>query len=90
MKCCGLWYGGTSYGNPDPEKDLEHFSSLKMAKIVFDARTSDCSYPCVSNQIPDFGGPEMAIYWGDDPCVENGPDLILSFGPRGGARTERC
>ena len=83
MKVHALWYGGSSYAPPDPDRDLEDFDSLGAARDTFAAR-ADCDphYPCVE---PDQT--EMHVYIGG--YSENGPDRIIRLGPRGAARIER-
>jgi hypothetical protein len=82
MRCTALWYGGSSYSTPDPDRDLEHYRSMRAAREVFEARyAGDGGYtPCVSDDT------EMHIYFGG--YHENGPDRILRFGPRGGVILE--
>jgi hypothetical protein len=84
MKCHVLWYGGSNYANPDPSnpRDWEAFDSLAQARRTFESReNSDPYYPCVE-------GDEMHVYFAEE-YHENGPDVILSRGPRGGIRQER-
>lgn len=78
-----LWYGGSSYANPDPARDLENFGSLRQARHVFERRANfDPYYPCVDRDLT-----EMHVFFGE--YTEDGPDRILRFGPRGGVRVER-
>ena len=83
MRYAALWYGGSSYANPDPERDLEYFDSLASAARVLQARDDNDGHytPCVEAS-------EMHLYKGGD-YHENGPDLILRIGPRGGVQQER-
>lgn len=82
-----LWYGGSSYRVFDTSRreDCEEFSSLAAAKEEFRRRPGDPYYPCVWTVTVDEGGPEAWIVYADP--FQNGdvyPDLILSFGRRGG------
>lgn len=84
MRCVGLWYGGSSYAAPDPDRDLEHFESIKEAASTFAARADfDPFYPCVDEETA-----ELHVYLGRE-YHESGPDRIVRFGPRGGVRIER-
>ena len=81
MKCVGLFYGGVNYTSPDPDRDLESFDSVSQAKRVFESRADyDPVFPCVES-------PELHIYWGTE-YHENGPDLVITLGPRGGVRVD--
>lgn len=83
QKCKALWYGGANYAPPNPERDLEEFDSLKAAKQAFLNRADfDPYYPCVDRELT-----EMHIYF--DEYSEDGPDLVLFLGPKGGIRVER-
>ena len=84
-----VWYGGLNYASPE-EDDGEEFSSLSAARRAFAARADNPYYPCVEEDPPEDGGPEGHIYFGtlQDGCPANGPDRILSFGPRGGVRVD--
>lgn len=83
-RCCGLWFGGSSYALPDPSHDLEQFNSLKDAVSTFESRADhDHYYPCV-----DKDTSEMHVYFGTT-YHENGPDRIIRFGPKGGVKVER-
>jgi hypothetical protein len=84
MRCVALWYGGTSYAAPDPDRDLEHYRSIAAARDVFQCRYDGDGgrTPLVSDESA------MHIYIGTD-YHENGPDLVLTFGPRGGVRVDR-
>jgi hypothetical protein len=82
MRIKALWYGGSNYSNPDPERDLESFDSIAYAKLAFESRAGfDPYYPCVE-------GSEMHLYFGE--YSENGPDRILTLGPRGAVRMTRA
>lgn len=84
MRVQALWYGGSSYAAPDPDRDLETFDSLKAAARTFEARADhDPYYPCVETEQT-----ELHVYIGE--YSENGPDRIVRFGPRGGVRVERA
>jgi hypothetical protein len=85
-----LWYGGASYG-ACIEDDLETFGSLAELRHAFARRLGDAYYPCVSDDTPDNGGPEGYVYLYDPRGVDDPyPDRLISFGPRGGVRVERC
>jgi len=88
-----LWHGGSSYAAPDQfqREDVEPFDSLAQAKDTFASRLHDRRFPCVSQVPPDDGGPTAHLHFADP--FEDGdpyPDLILTFGPRGGLRCERA
>ena len=85
MKCKGLWYGGSSYANPDPERDLEVFASLAEAGRVTRARSDnyDGRTPCVDDDLC-----AMHVYFGE--YTEDGPDRVISIGPRGGLTIVRA
>jgi hypothetical protein len=83
MRVQALWYGGSNYSNPDPDRDLEPFDSIRAAVSAFDARFSDRYYPCVEEDQA-----EMHLYLGE--YSENGPDRIVRCGRRGGIKVERC
>lgn len=83
MKVKALWYGGVNYANPDPDRDLESFGSIRAAVDTFAARADhDPYYPCVEEDAT-----EMHLYLGE--YSDNGPDRIVRFGRRGGVRVER-
>jgi hypothetical protein len=84
-KYLGLWYGGSSYAAPnghDP-RDCEYFASLKEAGRTLQRRAdNDDRYtPCVDDTS------EMHLYRGGE-YHENGPDMVLTIGPRGGVRRD--
>ena len=85
MRVRALWYGGSNYATPDPwSRDLESFGSLAEARRSFaDRADRDPYYPCVDRE-----STEMHVYFGSE-YHENGPDRILSIGPRGGVRSVR-
>ena len=85
MICVGLWYGGSNYAAPDPDRDLERFDSIQEAASTFAARADfDPFYPCV-----DDAAAELHVYIGRE-YHDNGPDRIVRFGRRGGVRIERA
>lgn len=80
MRYVGLWYGGSNYANPDPVRDLETFASIRAAGNTLQARAdNDPYYPCVGDDAT-----ELHLYRGE--YSENGPDVVLTLGPRGGVR----
>ncbi len=83
-KYLALWYGGSNYAAPDPDRsaDREYYGSIAHAGEVLKRRAdnADGDTPCA-----DEGGPEMHLYRGG-LYDENGPDVILQLGPRGGVR----
>jgi len=80
----GLWYGGSNYANPDPDRDLEPFDSIKAAGRTLQARADgDPYYPCVSDEQS-----EIHLYAGGE-YHENGPDYVLTLGKRGGVRVSK-
>ena len=87
-KVTWLWHGGSSYSVPGPE-DAETFPSLKAAKEAFWRRAClDLYYPCVTDDVPEDGGPEAWVFYGTE--AGDYPDKIMRFGPRGGVRVENC
>ncbi len=77
-----LWYGGSSYGAPDPARDGETFNSIRQAGRILQAREDGDPYrPCVE-------GSEMHLYAGG-VYHENGPDVVPTLGPRGGVRRDQ-
>lgn len=81
MKVTSYWFGGTSYALPD-SNDVEHFNNLQEAKDALQARLTDYHYPCVCHD---------SYMWIAIGILESFdlPDYIISFGPRGGIKTER-
>lgn len=86
MKVYMLWHGGSSYGAPYDE-DAEEFASIADAVDSFESRTCDPYYPCVERDTPENGGPTGLLYIGE---IGDCPDRMITFGPRGGVRVERC
>lgn len=82
----GLWYGGSNYACPDGHnpRDCEPFESIAEAGRVLRSRVDndDRSTPCVDEDLC-----EMHLYRGGE-YHENGPDVVLTIGPRGGLRRE--
>ena len=80
-----LWFGGPSYAVPSAD-DLETADSLADVLSIMRARERywDGRTPCVEDQ-----GAHVFL---SDP--RNGsdwyPDRVVSAGPRGGLRMERC
>lgn len=86
-----FWYGGPGYGVGTLEDDLEQFDSLAELRHTFARRWRDPYYPCVSNDTPEYGGPEGYVYLYDPRGMADPyPDRLISFGPRGGVRVESC
>ena len=87
MKVYMHWYGGSSYSFGSPKEDAEEFDSIKAAKRTFEARADFDPYcPCVDENT------EAHLYFVDPSTVSGDPypDAILTLGPRGGVRMERC
>jgi len=88
MKVYMLWNGGSSYAGFDNynRADIEQFDSMQDAIRSFRARADyDPYYPCVSEEIPEDGGPEAWLCFNDPYQIPDlYPDRLLSFGPRGG------
>ncbi len=82
MKVVMVGYGGMNFARPDGEE----FPSLAAAKRVF----AECTNVMVDKRPFEDGGPERHIYFGtlETWCPANGADVILSFGPGGGARAK--
>jgi hypothetical protein len=83
-KYLGLWYGGSNYAAPnghDP-RDCEHFDSIASAARTLQDRIDnyDRRTPCVDDDTS-----EMHLYKGDE-YHEDGPDVVLTIGPRGGIK----
>lgn len=79
-KYFGLWYGGSNYAAPDPACDGELFDSIRHAGRVLQARDDNDQgdTPCSERG-------EIHLYRGGE-YHENGPDVVLTLGPRGGVR----
>lgn len=82
MKIFGMWYGGSSYGMPDPfnREDVEEFFSIEAAIHEMDRRCRDRRYPCIEMLPPDEGGHYMYLFKSDP--FEQGdlmPDYILEY-----------
>lgn len=78
-----LWYGGSNYAAPDGHNPThcEYYNSIKSAGKVLQSRSDfDPYYPCV-----DETTCEMHLYRGGE-YHENGPDVVLTLGKRGGIR----
>jgi len=93
MKVTMFWHGGSSYAcfSVHEPKDADVFDSLANAKRDFANRVHDPYTPCVSEDLPENGGPEAWLFFGKaHPVIgQEYPDAILSFGPRRGVRMER-
>jgi len=97
--------GNGNYAPSDPERDLEVFGSIGDAGHALERRLNSswmsqfdfvnrafrsCYCPCVGEDTRMFLWFAADIIDGTVYVVhENGPDRILSIGPRGGIRTER-
>lgn len=77
----GVWYGGSNYAAPDPDRDLEPFDSIRQAGRVLQARdgNDDGTTPCSERG-------EIHLY--RRAYHDQGPDVVLTLGPRGGIRRE--
>jgi hypothetical protein len=87
VKVYMIWQGGINYAVSDIA-DAEEFPSLAAAVAEFTHRASgtDPYYPCVE-------GSEGHIFHYDPRIASGGdhyPDRIITSGPRGGVRVERC
>lgn len=84
MKVWVQWYGGVNYAAPR-HGEYEEFSSLAIAKDVFESRFSDRHFPCVENDAT------MLVYL-QDPSEDRDPypDYEYRVGPRGGIVRDRC
>jgi len=79
----GLWYGGSNYAAPDGHntRDHEFYSSIRAAGEVLQARADQHPrFPCVDDDTC-----EMHLYRGGQ-YHEDGPDVVLTLGTRGGVR----
>jgi len=93
MKCYGLFHGVGNYSTYITNRDIEEFNSIADAKHAFWVRADfDSYYPCVDMTM------EMQISF-EDPRTDGSdidfiefgyPDRIISLGPRGGVKVERC
>jgi hypothetical protein len=82
MKVYGLWYGGPNYSDPDVERDVQEFSSIKEAKEIF-IRLYE-NNPCVKN-------PEMDLFFADPRNMQDPyPNRVLKIGKRGGVVMEEA
>jgi hypothetical protein len=96
-----LWSGGSSYGSPDMD-DLEVFGSLTAAKNAFADRYADGSswvqdFPYVNRApqctyVPAVDRDAwMNVYLADPTNSDDPyPDRLITFGPKGGVRSESC
>lgn len=84
MKISAYWFGSSGYAAPEQE-DIEYFDSIQEAKDTFWSRyrNSDLRTPCVEDNC------EMWLAKGIVDNMENGPDYVLTIGPRKGIRLER-
>lgn len=97
MKCWMIFHPGDGYSTHWRGEDVETYDSLSAAIRAFD-RLPDPYYPCAHNDEREDGGPEGWLFFYDPRDPENPegdvvdvyPDRLLSFGPRGGIRVERC
>ena len=83
MKVYGLWYGGNCYAVPSiyNRDDIEVFESIQLAKDTLVERRENWGHPktpCVSSES------EIQLFYNDPYGVQESPDRIISFGPRGG------
>lgn len=100
MRVFGLWWGGSSYGQGHLDRDLEEFESVEHAKKVFYSRRYGIhpqSTFYVERENSPVGFPavdEDSVMWlyYRDPRGEHDPypDVRLTFGPRGGIKSDRC
>jgi len=83
MKTYMLWHGGGSYAIGTIPDDLEAFDTFSAAKEEFRRRgqDSDPYYPCVEDS--------SAWIFFAEPGSDPYPDMVLSFGPRGGVKVAR-
>lgn len=97
MRAFGLWHGGPNYGSPWLDTDLEVFDSIDAARQALRSRDSgwlDATYAdgrTDSTRTPGVEDSSIALYF-HDPREDRDPypDLMLTFGPRGGVKVERC
>lgn len=93
MKCWMLWNGGSSYAPSDQfvREHIDAFDSMADLLRDFDSRPGDPYYPVVSRIPQDEGGPSAWVCFADPYEVGDlYPDRLVSYGPRGGLRVERC
>jgi hypothetical protein len=86
MRYFGLWHGGVNYAAPD-DSDLIRFDSLREAGRFLQDREDnrDGRTPCVeSSELHLYASRRRA-----EVCTENGPDRVITMGPRGGVRIGR-
>lgn len=86
MKVTMFWFGGSSYACPS-DSDGEPFASISEAVSEFRRRFEghDSMYPCVDENCNAW----IVIGNPNEATMENGPDLVLEIGPRGGVRINR-
>lgn len=96
-----LWDGGAGYSSPAIPDHVERFDSLADAKDAFYARHMGAVIRCpfayvnrepisVYTPLTDASARMQVFFY--DPTDERDPypDRIITFGPRGGIRVERC
>jgi hypothetical protein len=82
------FFGRSSYAAPDYSERPDYTpASIAEARRIMESIPSDPYYPCCDEDTPEDGGPELILFApGNDSDY---PDLILSFGPRGGVVVSR-
>jgi len=83
MKCWGLWYGGSSYSCPTFE-DMEEFDSLKLARMVFEARYNGWDFDSRMKTPAVDKTSTMSIFFTNPKNLTDFyPDKIIHFNDNG-------
>lgn len=99
MEVYGMWWGGESYSEGDMDS-LEKFPSIEDAKyqfwlryasngkgpVLFDYVNRNRNYTFVPTVTESS---TLKLYFYNPTNDDNGPDRIISFGPRKGVRVEK-
>jgi hypothetical protein len=93
MKVWMQWWGGYNYGHGEIDES-EQFDSMKAAADEFWRRYEFGDFHRNSEGFfcPGVGREsEMRVYFSDPAEMRDPyPDRLITFGPRGGVRVERC
>jgi hypothetical protein len=94
-----LWWGGPGYSVPDVTLDMERFDSIGAARAEFWQRyLGACTQRDANGRMVWHGdSPNVTaeatmdlFYYDPRAQADPYPDRRISFGPRGGIRTENC
>ena len=87
MKTWMHWHGGSSYAFGTVAENAEAFDTLADAIAAFEHRYNggDSYYRCADETA------SAHLYFADPATLhEPYPDRLITIGPRGGVRVERC